>query len=380
MGTRRYNQNTTNVGIRSVSFYHNKAHKSCPYMTYSSKNIQPRKYNGRKSMSYSKQKNKSSRNLYKWNKHDPVGLDQYLEEYVYDNQIDDINDSYDWYYEEKDNVETVYATGQVILDKKVREEMTDGQHFAWRCTEWSNIEAKIKPNIYKDRAFLKSFMDIDPDTQQKCIQSLIEHYYTSSSDFPLGNERIIAIDSSFLTEVPTDSFMKIVMHSDPLFEKKVYTQTNIFLETYIPLIESLFKLNNQYRSDYQNIEFDRIHTYIQYSESRPEHEVGMKLRCSKYEVHMALKKREDEFFRSEGLYSQYNGEWSSGTRNMINDHTIVDLLLATSTKMPTSIPIIATNDLKMIDYAKQNNVYYITYINKGFYSNYPIHGIQLITS
>lgn len=375
MGPRRYNPNYNDNEVRSVSFYHNKTHKSCPYMAYSSsKNMYSIKHKDRKNIPYTK-KNKSSRNLYKWNKHDPVGLDRYLEEYAYDYNQDDTYNN--WYDEEE---EVVYATGQIILDKKIREEMTDGQHFAWRCTEWNNIESKVKPSIYKDKSFLKNFMDMDPDYHRKCTNFLIEHYYMSVSEFPLGNERIIAIDSSFLTEVPTDLFMKTTMRADPPSETKIYTQTNIFLETYIPLIESLFKLNNQHRDDYQNIEFERIHTYIQYSEGRPDTEVGMKLRCSKYETHLALKKREDEFFRAEGLYTQYNGIWSSGTRNMINDHVIVDLLLATSAKMPTSVPIIATNDLKMIEYAIQNNVYYITYTNNVFYSNYPIHGIQLISS
>lgn len=274
-----------------------------------------------------------------------------------------------------------YATGQVILDLNLRNKLTDGQHFAWRCSEWKNIESKLPPNIYRNKWFLENLMDMDPDLQLKCKENIINYYLFSYNLTPLGNERIIAIDSSFLSKIDTNYFMTVIMnnnidkHGDIIMD----TPTNIFVETYIPLLESLFKLNNSERDSYQNIEFNNIHSYIKYSEKRPENEVGIKIRCSKYEVHKALQKREDEFFKCRGMYKYYNGKWAAGIRNMINDHAIIDLLLDTSKKIPTSIPIIATNDQEMISYAIKNNVYYITSPDGvNIYSNYKINGVNYV--
>lgn len=274
---------------------------------------------------------------------------------------------------------TTYATGQVILDRDVRAVLTDGQHFAWRYTEWNKIISNIPPSKYKSRATLECFMDIDPMSHNHYKNALIHHYLYSQNEIPLGNERILAIDSSFLVQHYTSHFMHFMMKNNLDADGDILMEvpTTIFVETYLPIIESLFKVNNATRSDYQNIEFNKVNDYIQYSKLPPHHEVGMKIRCSQYEVHQRMKEREDLFFDQRGEYASYGGKWESGIRNMINDHVIIDALLDTSKKIPTSVPIIATNDRGMLRYAHQKGVRFITTLDDGiFSSNYDLNGFQ----
>lgn len=368
--------NTYTIPIKKGGLFRNKKHRACSYdMSRPINNIFRKK---RVIKRY-----KSIKKIHTFYIPTIIGVDEYLSNYIKKVQLRDDNANV---HAGTDTSIITYATSQVILDPTIRKDMTEGQHFAWRCYEWSKIEEKQRSGIYHDRSMLDGFMDMDPDIMSRCNDQLIDYYYTNCSAYPIGQERMIAIDSSFLTETKTSYFMKMIMHqkkedvsNDGDVQMDIFP-TVIFLETYITWIESLFKVIHQKRSNYRNIEFDYIYDYIQYSESRPGDEVGMKLRCSKHEVHTALKKREDEFFHKQGMYESYQGVWKSGIRNMINDHVIIDLLVETSKKMPTSIPIIATNDLKMIEYANKNGVYYITYINNAFYSNYPIHGAILLNS
>ena len=272
-----------------------------------------------------------------------------------------------------------YATGQVILNRDVRNTLTDGQHFAWRCAEWDKIEARLPPSKYKDRTFLESFMDLDPISYMEQNNQRIRKYLYDQKQFALGNERVIAIDSSFLVKHYTTQFMCMVMKNNRESDGDILMEmaTNIFVEPYIPIIESLFKVNNSTRDDYHNIEFSKVNDYIHYSKLRSQGEVGLKIRCSRYEVHKELKKREDEFFDQKGEYSGYGGKWEYGIRNMINDHVIIDTLLNTSKKIPTSTPIIATNDRGMLRYAHKKNVRFITSLDDNILSsNFPLNGFR----
>lgn len=272
-----------------------------------------------------------------------------------------------------------YATGQVILDLDTRNTLTDGQHFAWRCSEWDKIESNHPPSKYRDRALLESFMDIDPIMQEGYKEALIQYYLYNQNHLSLGNERIVAIDSSFLTKHYTTHFMHLILtqNRDQNGDIDMERPTTIFVETYLPIVESLFKVNNSTRVDYQNIEFNKVENYIQYSKARLQNEVGLKIQCSRYEVHQEMKKREDDFFKQTGDYSGYGGKWETGIRNMINDHVIIEMLLNTSKKIPSSVPIIATNDRGMLRYAHKKGVRFITTLdNDIFSSNYPLIGFR----
>lgn len=236
------------------------------------------------------------------------------------------------------------ASGQ-SLTKNLFQISNYGQIYTWTQEAFDNID---NFKNMTENEFTSTYMDFtcksleDPELYGK--NKIFEELKKSLiiGDFSHEQFLFVLFDASVLWNNDINELLYNIKQSDGFLNKKI-----IIITTDTNNAENNFKIVNQHKEQYENIDFTILEKNIDYLVIDPEN-VNMidslDETILKFPKEWEFKFIYDEFNK----YYKYNSHIISGAKNQMNDNIQVNVLHSLLTLIPGSNGIIYTNDYGMM--------------------------------